>query len=232
MKIAPVLAVIALGAAATISQAEVSATVTAASDYDFRGITQTARDPALSLSLDWASESGFYLGAWGSNVDFGPDAESDLEIDIYGGFRGSFNDDTSYDIGFAQYTYQPGDDDVDFTELYASLTYKAVTAKVWHAWDFGNTGDAASYFELNGALPLPNDFSLTLHSGYSFGDYWKGSEYFDYSIGIAKDIGNFSLALKWIDGSDLQSAQITEGDVFTSEQKVFFSVSTTLPWGK
>lgn len=232
MKIAPVLAVVALGAAATAAQAEVSATVTVASDYDFRGITQTARDPALQASLDWTSESGFYLGAWGSNVDFGPGTETDLEVDLYGGFRGSINDNWSYDVGVAQYVYQPGDDDVDFTELYGSLTYKAVTAKYWYSPDFSNTGSDASYFELNSSLPLPNDFSLTLHGGYSFGQYWKDIEYFDYSIGVAKSIGNFSLALKWIDGSDLQSAQVTEGDVFTSEQKVFFSVSTTLPWGK
>lgn len=232
MKFAPVFAAVALAAATATAHAEVSSTVTVASDYDFRGITQTARDPALQISLDWASESGFYLGAWASNVDFGEGAKSDAEVDLLGGFRGSINDDTAYDIGIAHYTFQPNDDDVDFTEAYASLTYQAVTAKYWYAWDFGNSGSAASYLELNGALPLPNDFSLTLHGGYSAGEYWEGEEYFDYSIGIAKEIGNFSVALKWIDGSDLQSAQVTEKDVFTSEQKVFFSVSTTLPWGE
>ena len=61
MKTAPVLAVLALGAAAATAQAEVSSTITLASDYDFRGITQTARDPALQASLDWSTESGFYL---------------------------------------------------------------------------------------------------------------------------------------------------------------------------
>ena len=55
MKTAPVLAVLALGAAAATAQAEVSSTITLASDYDFRGITQTARDPALQASLDWST---------------------------------------------------------------------------------------------------------------------------------------------------------------------------------
>ena len=71
MKTAPLIAVIALGGMAATANAEVSSTITVASDYDFRGITQTARDPALQASLDWAAESGLYVGAWASNVDFG-----------------------------------------------------------------------------------------------------------------------------------------------------------------
>lgn len=230
MKIAPVLAVMALGAAATAAHADVTSTITLTSDYDFRGLTQTARDPALQASLDWANDSGFYLGAWASNVDFGKGTDSDVEVDVYAGFRGSFNDELSFDVGAVQYTYQPGDDDVDFTETYASLTYKALSAKYSYAWDYGNTGNAASYFELNSALPLPNDFSLTLHGGYSSGEYWT-ENYFDYSIGVSKSVGNFALSLKWVDGSDLQSAQEAPGDVFTSDAKVVFSVATTLPWG-
>ncbi|MBM4239652.1 MAG: hypothetical protein FJ154_08995 [Gammaproteobacteria bacterium] len=231
MKIAPALAVVALGAAASAAQAEVTSTITLASDYDYRGLTQTARDPALQASLDWTNDSGLYLGAWASNVDFGDGTDSDIEVDVYAGFRGSFNDDLSFDVGAVQYTYQPGGDKVDFTEAYASLTIGAVSAKYSYAWDYGNTGNAASYFELNSAVPLPNDFSLTLHSGYSSGEYWT-ENYFDYSIGLSKSVGDFALALKWVDGSDLQSAQKAPGDVFTSDAKVVFSVATTLPWGK
>ena len=231
MKTAPVLAVIALGAAAGAAHAEVSGTVTVASDYDFRGVTQSALDPALQASIDWESESGLYFGAWASNVDFGPDTDADIELDTYGGYRFSLNDDTGLDLGVVRYNYIGNKDDVEFTEIYAGLDYKAVSAKYWYTWDYGNVGKAASYFELNTAVPLPNDFSLTLHGGYSFGDYWKDSEYFDYAVGVEKAIGNFTVALKWIDGSDLKSAVDPEGDIFASNDKVFFSVSTSLPWG-
>ena len=231
MKIAPAIAVLALGAAATMAHAQVSSTITVASDYDFRGITQTARDPAVQASLDLSTESGFYIGAWASNVDFGRGADANAEIDLYAGMRGSFSDDWTYDIGAVQYTYQPGGDKVDFAEAYATLGYKAVSAKLWYAWDFSNSGKAATYMELNGAVPLPNDFSLNLHGGYSSGDYWDGTEYFDYSIGVSKTVGNFALGLKWVDGSDLESAKNVPDDVFTSESKVLFTVATTLPWG-
>jgi uncharacterized protein (TIGR02001 family) len=76
MKLCQAVAAVLLLAAGAAAQAEATATVTATSDYDFRGITQTAQDPALQASVDYAHDSGFYAGAWGSNVDFGGDETS------------------------------------------------------------------------------------------------------------------------------------------------------------
>ena len=217
----------------SVAQAEVSSTITYATDYDFRGISQTALDPALQASLDWSSESGFYLGAWVSNVDFGRGTEADFEWDVLGGYRGSIGENGGFDIGYVQYNFNPSGDKVQFGEFYAGASYKAVSGKLWYADDFSNSGKSATYIEVNAAIPLPNDFGLALHVGQSDGDYWDatyGDGYLDYSIGVTKSVGNFALALKWIDGSDLKATDGTPGDVFTSEGKVQFSVATTLPW--
>ena len=61
----------ALLAFAGAAQAELTVTPAVVSDYDFRGISQTAKSPALQLGLNYATESGLYVGAWGSNLDFG-----------------------------------------------------------------------------------------------------------------------------------------------------------------
>ena len=47
---------------ASTAQADISATVTGISDYDFRGVSQTADDPALQGSIEWEGESGGYGG--------------------------------------------------------------------------------------------------------------------------------------------------------------------------
>ncbi len=227
------IACIALALLAGPAGAQVSSTITLASDYDFRGISQTTRDPALQASLDWASPSGFYLGAWGSNADYGALAKTDLEVDLLGGYRGKFNDDTGYDVGVVWYSFHPGGDNVDYGEVYGGISYKMFSGKLWYSWDFNNFGETAAYLEGNVAIPLPDDFGLALHAGYSDGDYWdatNGGGYLDYSIGVTKTLGKFALALKWVDGSDLEAADGTPGDVFTSESKVMFSVATTLPW--
>jgi uncharacterized protein (TIGR02001 family) len=89
MKLTQVLAAAALTLSALAAQADVTGTVTVVSDYDFRGITQTSQDPALQGSIDYSHDSGFYVGAWGSNVDFGDCCDENVEVDIYAGFRGT-----------------------------------------------------------------------------------------------------------------------------------------------
>lgn len=89
-----------LVACASMVQAEFSATTTLASDYVFRGISNTDGDPAIQGSMDYEHESGFYAGVWASNVKFrenaGEDAvdtvdEASIEIDYYAGFASEFD---------------------------------------------------------------------------------------------------------------------------------------------
>jgi len=230
MKTAPLLALMAVASVSTVARAEVSSTVTLASDYDFRGITQTAKDPALQLSLDWAGDSGFYVGAWASNVDFGPDTASDVEVDVYAGYSANITDDFSYDFSVTQYSYFDNDDDADYAEAAFGLAYKGFSTKFWYAWDYGNTGLAARYIEANLDLPLPRDFGLSLHAGQSSGEYWDADKYTDFSIGLSKTVGKFDLALKWVDGSDYRPGNNVEGNVFSSDSKAVFSVATSFPW--
>lgn len=253
------LGAVALAAVSGSAQAELTSTITIASDYDFRGITQTALDPAFQASLDWAGESGVYAGLWGSNIDFGQDGvgvpgdgdyvapvDLNVEIDLYLGYAAPINDDLGYDVGAVYYKYlgddENGENDFDYWEAYAGLDWQMLSGKVWYAWDYGNSGETAWYAEGNASIPLPAEFSFELHAGYNFGDYWDkpdfgGDEYFDYSVGVARSLGRFDLALKYIDGSDLKDADCSRSgvdcqpkDVFSSESKVFVSVSTTFPW--
>ena len=71
MKLTQGLAAVVLLASASIAQAEITGNASVVSDYNWRGITQTAGDPAIQGGIDYAHDSGFYAGAWGSNVDFG-----------------------------------------------------------------------------------------------------------------------------------------------------------------
>lgn len=230
-KTAPLLALLALGAAGTVARAEVSSTLTLASDYDFRGVTQTALDPALQASLDWSGESGFYAGAWASNVDFGPGTAADVELDLLLGYAGNINDELSYDIGVTRYNYFDDGDDGDYQEFYAGLTYKMFSAKLWYTDSYFNSGDAGTYLEANVDVPLPNDFALSVHVGRSSGDFWDnayGDGYTDYSIGVTKTVGNFELGVKWVDGSDLAYDRTTDAN--SADRKALVTVSTTLPW--
>jgi hypothetical protein len=184
------LSMLALGAAA---QAEVTGTVTVVSDYDFRGITQSAQDPALQGSIDYAHDSGFYIGAWASNIDFGDEFDADVEVDVYAGFRGG--EDVTWDVEFG-----------------------------------GFDNDSAFYYELNASYAPAENWGLSAHIGKSDGDYWDENDYLDWNVGVTYALGNFTLGLKWIDGSDLEIADGTPDDIASSEARAVFSVSTTFPW--
>lgn len=231
MKISQGLAAIVLLAAATAAQAEVTATVGVVSDYNWRGITQTAGDPALQGSVDYAHEGGFYAGAWGSNVDFGDDYGENVEVDLYFGWSGG--ETLAWDVGLIYYWY-PGAEGLDYPEIYASLGWEWLTGKVSYSNDFGNTDESAFYLEANAEYELPANFALQGHLGYSDGDaiealYGTGN-YFDWSVGVTYGLGNFTLGLKYADGSDLEDFDGTPGDVGTSEGVAIFSISTTFPW--
>jgi uncharacterized protein (TIGR02001 family) len=222
---------LALSGAATAG--ELSATVTATSDYDFRGVTQSSGDPALQASIDWAADSGLYIGAWASNVDFGPGDSADAEVDVYAGFAGGAEDGLGYDIGAVYYMY-PGTSDYNYPEVWVGLSHGIFDAKIWYSWDGFATGESAFYYEGNASVPLPNDFGLSVHVGYSDGDMWDKLEgfesYFDWSVGVSKSFGHFDLELKWVDGSDWTAAN--GGDALSSDARIVFAVATTFPWGE
>jgi uncharacterized protein (TIGR02001 family) len=227
------LAAFVLLATASAAHAEFSGTVTAVSDYNWRGVTQTSQDPALQGSLDYSMENGFYVGTWASNVDFGDCCDESVEVDLYAGFSGG--ETVTWDVGFVYYWY-PGADDLDFPEVYASVGYEWLEAKLSYTSDFANYSDQAWYLEGNAAYELPANFGLEAHIGYSTGDGIEAAygqdDYFDWSVGVTYAFKNFGLGLKYVDGSDLETLDGTPDDVSSSEGVVIFSVTTTFPWSK
>ena len=239
MKLTQGLAALILLASASAAQAEVTGTVTAASDYDFRGITQTSKNPALQGSVDYAHDSGFYAGAWASNVDFDDCCDESIEVDTYVGFAGG--ETLLWDAGLVYYWY-PGADDIDFGEIYGSLGWKWIEGKIWYSPDFANADESAMYYEANGTFELPANFGFTAHVGYSDGGYWDefyDGGYTDWSVGLTYSIGHFDLALKWVDGSDLADLDDLcrdfdcsgiDKDTFSTDSKAVFTISTSFPW--
>lgn len=214
---------------AGMAQAQVTGTVTAVSDYDFRGISQTREDPALQGSIDWAGSTGWYAGAWGSNVDFGDESESDLEIDAYFGYARESEEGLGWDVGLMYYSYWPDDDDINYPELYAGVSYGLFDFKAWYSPDYVNSSDPSLYLEGNANVELPQGFGVRFHVGHYSGDGIEaetGDKYLDYSVGLTKSFGNFDFELKYVD------TDIDENDEDIGDARVILGVSTTFPWGR
>ncbi|SFF98901.1 conserved hypothetical protein [Neptunomonas qingdaonensis] len=205
--------------------AEVSGTVGFTNDYRFRGISQTSGDAAIQGSLDVAFENGAYAGMWGSNVDWGDDAN--IEIDYYVGFSNDISDDLSYDAFFAYYTY-PGYESADgdyaevsFTLLYSGLNDLGdIAATFAYSNDYFNSGDDSKYIALDYSYGVTENISLDLHAGHSFGAAWDGYGYEDYSIGLSGSLAGLDLAVNYLSNT-LDVAKTNDSD----DNTVVFSVS-------
>jgi len=92
----------------------VTANVTVASSYVYRGLTQTNNKPAIQGGFDYAHESGFYVGNWNSNISWisdsyaskNPPVTAPIEMDFYAGFKKELiGEGFASDIGVLQYYY-------------------------------------------------------------------------------------------------------------------------------
>ena len=223
-----------------------SANVTLTSDYVYRGISQTNEDPALQGGFDYSHESGFYLGVWASSLEFQsenadgivvpataitpvdgdptmrmvqfttPDYGS-IEIDIYGGLSGEFQNGLGWDVGALYYLYpdqnEDGGIDYDFLEVYGSLSYTwdteyqpSADIGIAYSPDFFGEDDTGIWVHGGLGFSIPDMVDPYVQVGYQDVDGDKtspdGFDYTYYAIGVSKSIDKFTFDLSWQDADD------------------------------
>jgi uncharacterized protein (TIGR02001 family) len=114
-----------------------SITLTAVSDYLFRGISLTNESPAFQPYIEFTYGIA-YVGVWGSNVGDGDLADAGFqvtgpwEVDLYAGIRPTLGP-VNFDLGVLYYTYgartNPGglsEGDVDYVEFKIAATISPI----------------------------------------------------------------------------------------------------------
>ncbi|MFQ5661037.1 MAG: TorF family putative porin [Gammaproteobacteria bacterium] len=208
--------------AADLKGHEFSANVAITTDYRFRGISQTNEDPAVSGGFDYSyTPLGFYAGVWASSLDFAvPDPDdADLETDFYGGFTGEFNG-IGWDVGGIYYAYPgsdtgPGAAEYDYVEIYGSLSrdFKVfnLSGGLNYSPDYFFESDDGLYVYGDIGVPLPYGISLAGHVGHQSIDnnaQFGTPDYYDWHIGLSKEIGNFTFDISYVD------TDISKGECF------------------
>lgn len=200
-----------------------SATTAIATDYVFRGISQTNEDPAIQGSFDYTHPLGIYLGVWGSNVDESI-SKGNIELDFYGGYRHELFKDFSFDLSVIYYLY-PGsgsDPEANYWEGHVGLSYALSSLPLtptlgvgyYYSPDFfGEDGDA-DYVNGRLGLSLPYGFGLAGEIGYQWvegdkttghGQGEGGHDGFDYTtwrVGLSKELLGFNLDLSYYDTNE------------------------------
>ena len=155
------------------------------SQYIFRGLTQTNRDPAIQGGFDYSHSSGWYAGTWASNISWLRDntfniytGGGSLEWDFYGGYKWGFAPDWTLDLGTLYYWYPgtvaAGSIKGNTWEVYGALGWKWLSAKYSYAISNDvftvKDADGSWYFDLSANVPL-GDYSKDL-TGWTLMAHW------------------------------------------------------------
>lgn len=198
--------------APALAQAEgLSFNIGAVSLYKSRGVDQdfvaagnkSSKNfrPAIQGGVDYAFGNGFYVGNWNSTGKF---KNADLEVDLYGGYRGEFTKGLGYDVNYARYLY-PNQSNWNANELSFSLSYDAFSVKIQH----GVVGSMDGQSRLSFGYTRPLNDKLTFNAGVGFRND-KAGNFEDYSIGLGYDLGN-ALALSGTVSGATKQNDVTDG---------------------
>ena len=215
-------------ALASPAQAELTGNVTLASDYVFRGFTQTDQKPTIQGGFDYSHDTtGLYAGVWASNVELG--GSVNIEVDYTFGLAGEFSG-IGWNVGVVYYDY-PSDStqDLDYTEYKAALSWEFLSAAYYYSDDFfGTNTEDAHYLSLGADFDLPMDLSLSLHAGHQIVDGSGGVEYNDWSVGISRSIEGVDLGLTYIDTNGVDDRFNGGSCSSLCDSRVVFSIGKQL----
>jgi len=201
-----------------------TATFAFATDYSYRGISQTQRQIAIQPAFTYETPTvgekvpiGAYVGAWGSNVYYGNTNPTIAEIDLIAGLRlkaleGKFTGD----LGYIRYNYlgTPSNLFYDFNEFGLVLGYDfgiaAIQGAVRYSPNFFGNSGIAWYKWGQATVPIPytfnENFAFKLYGAIGnqyverFTNYDIGNDnYWDWQIGVSATVYGVDLTIAYID---------------------------------
>jgi len=219
--------VAAAAAPALAQEVVVTGNIALATDYTFRGVSQTDESPAVQGGFDLTAGS-FYAGTWASNINFGTGG-ANLELDVYGGYKTAVGP-VNLDFGVIGYLYPGASDDsaeLDYWEGYVKPSIAlsdqfTLGGAIYYSPEFtGESGDGW-YYEINGAFVVNPSFSLSGAVGMQTVDtsgFFAGEDdYTTYNFGGTYSALGLGFDLRYV-GTDVDNVGIYDDRVVFSVKK-------------
>lgn len=194
-----------------------------ASDYIFRGFSQTDEDPQLFGGID-VTAGQFYAGVWASNVDFLD--STDAEVDLYAGFKPTVGP-VAMDLGVLYYGYVNAPSGSHYGYLEGKIAGSvpvgkgSIGAAFFYSPDFFGPvdNDDAYYFEGNASYAITDKLSVSGAVGHqaiskTTADYTTWNAGLGYAIN-----GHLGVDVRYWD-TDYKS-KISDGRVVASLKATF-----------
>ena len=190
----------------TSAYAQVTGNLGLASDYRFRGISQTQNGPAVQGGIDYAHSSGLYIGNWNSSVSSQLYTNgAGVESDLYAGWKKDIYKGLTLDVGSYNYFYPNATNgknpNFNTQELYVGLGYGPASVKYSRSTSnyFGANNTAGTqYYQADvkqSLAPLTaklKDLSVVAHYGRTAVANYGNYSYNDINVGAV-----YTLPKEW-----------------------------------
>jgi uncharacterized protein (TIGR02001 family) len=199
---------------------------TLASDYVFRGVSQSNEDPTLQAGLEYQHQDGVFVGLFAARTDY-PDSrfgtnQGNMEIDAYLGFSRAAGRHWSWDVAVQHYDFPDSSGfDYSYNELAANLHFRDILRLgTTVSNDAAANGAGGWTAEIGLRHPLGKWFQASGTLGhYDFKQVgWDDYRYWD--LGISAVAGAFTFDARYFDTSDgaesFASPRLTRGRVVLS----------------
>jgi uncharacterized protein (TIGR02001 family) len=200
-----VLAALAIVGTAGTAEADTpiwNFSLTAASDYLFRGVSQT-ENGAAGFAAAKMTYDDFYAGVGGENVDFHNGITG--EYDLSAGWAPNY-DGFDFNVGAIRYGYinSPAHVDIDTVEVLGAVSHAVgpftAGVSVHYTPNYFGTHDDGTYYEANLAYPVPLLDGLSLSGAIGRQEVNAGGSYSTWNIGgTYAFLDHLALGLRYVD---------------------------------
>jgi uncharacterized protein (TIGR02001 family) len=166
------------------------------SDYRARGVSQTWRKEAIQAGIDLTHSSGFYLGAFGSNVSANTYPKANVELDLYAGYNGEIKavEGLGYTVGAIGYFYPNGS--WEKYNGFADNTAAGGTVRQtpnggrWDTYE-ANAGISYKWVSAKGSVTLGDWYGAERDTGWTKST--RGTTYLELNAAIPTPIDGLTL---------------------------------------
>jgi uncharacterized protein (TIGR02001 family) len=184
------------------AEAQVSGSVSVVSDYRYRGVSLSNGHAAFQGQLEYNRKSGWYAGAFASQVESAEQNGSDAQLMAYGGYSWRALPSIAWEVGAAR-TIFAQDAYYNYTEIFAGMNSEKLSGRIYFSPDYFGAHARTLYAEANGTYPIGERFQLFGHIGYlwAFSEVqtpaYRIANQFDLAVGGNVNFAPWRIRLAW-----------------------------------
>ena len=195
--------------------AQLSGTLSAVSDYRYRGISLSYNQPAVQLSIVYDDAQGWYAGTFASTVKSATYGTRGAQSISFAGFAWRMPSGLSLEAGadFSVQTTTPHD---GYGEVYGGFAFRNLSGRMYYSPRYFGQNSPAIYGELNVAQPVLENVRVLAHVGALGSDLNKRygnppGPLVDAAAGVGIDWQGFGLQVSWVGVNRASAAYATNG---------------------